>query len=140
MQPSRQDTKAITVHFPEEVRRQLKAMAGEQGRYIDDMVAEAFNLLFAKYRKAEIAPRKSRQVEFSKVDKPTSLLGAFGRGDEGIAQARYLAAAHPFAPDRQPARPIQPSRHDTETMTSTSRKRSAALPDSRCAKETSRIL
>jgi hypothetical protein len=57
-QPSRQATKAITVHFPEEVRRQLKAMAGEQGRYIDDMVAEAFNLLFAKYRKAEIAPRK----------------------------------------------------------------------------------
>jgi hypothetical protein len=57
-QPSRQDTKAITVHFPEEVRRQLKSMAGEQGRYIDDMVAEAFNLLFAKYRKPEIAPRK----------------------------------------------------------------------------------
>ena len=57
-QPSRQDTKAITVHFPEDVRRQLKSMAGEQGRYIDDMVAEAFNLLFAKYRKPEIAPRK----------------------------------------------------------------------------------
>jgi hypothetical protein len=55
---SRQATKAITVHFPEGVRRQLKAMAGEQGRYIDDMVAEAFNLLFAKYRKAEIPPRK----------------------------------------------------------------------------------
>jgi hypothetical protein len=33
-------------------------MAGEQGRYIDDMVAEAFNLLFAKHRKPEIAPRK----------------------------------------------------------------------------------
>jgi hypothetical protein len=57
-QPSRQDTKAITVHFPEDVRRQLKSMAGEQGRYIDDMVAEAFNLLFARYRKPEIAPRK----------------------------------------------------------------------------------
>ena len=57
-QASRQDTKAITVHFPEGVRRQLKSMAGEQGRYIDDMVAEAFNLLFAKYRKPEIAPRK----------------------------------------------------------------------------------
>jgi hypothetical protein len=60
-QPSRQATKAITVHFPEEVRRQLKAMAGEQGRYIDDMVAEAFNLLFVKYRKAEIAPRKTNK-------------------------------------------------------------------------------
>jgi hypothetical protein len=40
------------------VRRQLKSMAGEQGRYIDDMVAEAFNLLFARYRKPEIAPRR----------------------------------------------------------------------------------
>ena len=37
--------KAITVHFPEDVRRQLKAMAGEQGRDMDDMVAEGFNLL-----------------------------------------------------------------------------------------------
>jgi hypothetical protein len=57
-QPSRQGTKAITVHFPEEVRRQLKAMAGENGRDVADMVAEALNLLFAKYRKPELAPRK----------------------------------------------------------------------------------
>ncbi len=58
-QPSRAGTKAITVHFPEEVRRQLKAMAGEQGRDVSDMVAEAFNILFAKYHKPELAPRKS---------------------------------------------------------------------------------
>jgi hypothetical protein len=58
-QPSRAGTKAITVHFPEEVRRQLKAMAGEQGRDVADMVAEGLNLLFAKYRKPELAPRKS---------------------------------------------------------------------------------
>ena len=58
-QPSRTGTKAITVHFPEEVRRQLKAMAGEQGRDVADMVAEGLNLLFAKYRKAELAPRKT---------------------------------------------------------------------------------
>jgi hypothetical protein len=51
-------TKAITVHFPEEVRRQLKAMAGEQGRDAADMVAEGLNLLFARYRKPELAPRK----------------------------------------------------------------------------------
>ena len=57
-QPSRLGTKAITVHFPEEVRRQLKAMAGEQGRDVADMVAEGLNLLFVKYRKAELAPRK----------------------------------------------------------------------------------
>jgi hypothetical protein len=58
-QPSRAGTKAITVHFPEGVRRQLKAMAGEQGRDVADMVAEGLNLLFAKYRKAELAPRKA---------------------------------------------------------------------------------
>jgi hypothetical protein len=58
-QPSRSGTKAITVHFPEEVRRQLKAMAGEQGRDVADMVAEGLNLLFVKYRKAELAPRKT---------------------------------------------------------------------------------
>lgn len=58
-QPSRYGTKAITVHFPEEVRRQLKAMAGEHGRDVADMVAEALNLLFAKYRKPELAPRKA---------------------------------------------------------------------------------
>jgi hypothetical protein len=58
LQPSRRQTKAITVHFPEEVRRQLKALAGEQGRHVDDMVAEALNLLFARYRKSEVAPRK----------------------------------------------------------------------------------
>lgn len=60
-QPSRLGTKAITVHFPEEVRRQLKAMAGEQGRDVADMVAEALNLLFVKYRKAELAPRKTNK-------------------------------------------------------------------------------
>jgi hypothetical protein len=58
LQSSRRQTKAITVHFPEEVRRQLKALAGEQGRHVDDMVAEALNLLFARYRKSEVAPRK----------------------------------------------------------------------------------
>jgi hypothetical protein len=59
VQPSRRATKAITVHYPAEVRRQLKLMAAEQGRNIDDVVAEALNLVFAKYRKAEIAPRKT---------------------------------------------------------------------------------
>jgi hypothetical protein len=55
---SRLATKAITVHFPEDVRRQLKSMAAEGGRSMEDMVAEALNLLFARYRKPELAPRK----------------------------------------------------------------------------------
>ena len=57
-QPSRLNTAAITVHYPEPVRRQLKILASEEGRTMDDMVAEALNLLFARFRKAEIAPRK----------------------------------------------------------------------------------
>jgi hypothetical protein len=35
------------VHHPEGVRRQLKALAAEQGRNVEDMVGEALNLLFA---------------------------------------------------------------------------------------------
>ena len=56
---SRRDTKAITVHFPEEVRRQLKSMAAEEGRSMEDMIAEALNLLFVRYRRTELAPRKA---------------------------------------------------------------------------------
>jgi len=57
--PTRRGTKAITVHFPEDVRRQLKSMAAEEGRSMEDMVAEALNLLFARHRRPELAPRKS---------------------------------------------------------------------------------
>jgi hypothetical protein len=37
--------------------RRLKTLAAEQEREVEDMVSEALNLLFARYRKAEIAPR-----------------------------------------------------------------------------------
>ena len=57
--PSRVNTKSLTVHFPEAVRRQLKMLAVEQGRTMEDLIAEGFNLLFVKYRKPEIAPRKT---------------------------------------------------------------------------------
>ncbi len=56
---SRQSTKPITVHFPEPVRRQLKTLSAEEGRTMEDLVAEALNLLFASYRKPELAPRKA---------------------------------------------------------------------------------
>ena len=58
--PSRQGPRPITVHHPEAVRRQLKALAAEQGRNVEDMVGEALNLLFAKYRKPEIAPTSAQ--------------------------------------------------------------------------------
>lgn len=57
-QPSRAGKVAITVHFEEPVRRQLKVLASEHGRLVEDMVAEALNLLFVQYGKPEIAPRK----------------------------------------------------------------------------------
>ena len=57
-QQSRLGTKPITVHFPREVRHQLKILAAEQDKHIETMVGEALNLLFAKYRKGEIAPVK----------------------------------------------------------------------------------
>jgi len=58
-QASREGTAPITVHLPKIVRRQLKTLAAEEERKVEDMVSEALNLLFVKYRKAEIAPRKS---------------------------------------------------------------------------------
>ncbi len=56
-QPSRDGTAPITAHFPKEVRRQLKGLANELDRTMHDLIAEAFNDLFAKHGKAEICPR-----------------------------------------------------------------------------------
>ena len=55
-QPSRERTAAITAHFPEDVRAQLKILAVEQRRTMQGLIAEAFNDLFSKYGKPEIAP------------------------------------------------------------------------------------
>jgi hypothetical protein len=48
----------IAAFFPEEVRAQLKVLAAEQRRDIQDLLAEALNMIFIRYGKAEIAPRK----------------------------------------------------------------------------------
>jgi len=55
-QPSRVGTKPITVHFPEDVRSQLKLIALQERKTLHNLLAEAFNDLFAKYGKPEIAP------------------------------------------------------------------------------------
>lgn len=62
-QASRVGMRAITVHFPPEVRRQLRVLAAEQDRTMEDVVGEALNLLFAAYGKAEIAPTRARHPE-----------------------------------------------------------------------------
>ena len=55
-QANRGATKPITVHYPGNVRDQLKILAVEQGLTMQTLVAEGFNMLFAKYGKPEIAP------------------------------------------------------------------------------------
>jgi predicted GNAT superfamily acetyltransferase len=59
-QPSREETAPITVHHPAQVRDQLKILAIEQRRTVQDMMAEALNDLFAKYGKPEIVPRNQQ--------------------------------------------------------------------------------
>ncbi|MFI5109734.1 MAG: ribbon-helix-helix domain-containing protein [Terriglobales bacterium] len=57
-------TSPITVHFPKQVRDQLKILAVQQNKTLHALVAEAFNDLFAKYGKPEIAPAdKAPQAE-----------------------------------------------------------------------------
>ncbi len=52
----RAGTAPITVHFPKQVRDQLKILAVQNGTTLHGLVAEAYNDLFAKYGKPEIAP------------------------------------------------------------------------------------
>ena len=50
----------IAAFFPSEVRTQLKILAASQKRDVQDLLAEALNLIFVKYGQPEIAPRKGR--------------------------------------------------------------------------------
>ncbi|RAH95655.1 hypothetical protein DLJ53_34250 [Acuticoccus sediminis] len=63
IQPSRQGTKAITGHYPPAVRYQLKLLAAEKGRTMEDMLAEGLNMLFAAHGKPEIAPASRKPPE-----------------------------------------------------------------------------
>ncbi len=57
-QGTRAGTSPITVHFPKQVRNQLKILAVNNSTTMQNLVAEAFNDLFAKYGKPEIAPKE----------------------------------------------------------------------------------
>lgn len=59
--PSRIGAVQIAAFFPEDVRSQLKVIAAEQRRDVQDLLAEGLNLIFAKYGKAEIAPTGPRK-------------------------------------------------------------------------------
>jgi len=59
--PSRKGAVQIAAFFPEDVRAQLKIVAAEQRRDVQDLLAEAINLIFARYGKPEIASVKTRR-------------------------------------------------------------------------------
>jgi len=54
--PDRVGKSNVTGYFPNEVKKQLRMMAAEQDKTIQQLLAEALNGLFAKYGKGEIAP------------------------------------------------------------------------------------
>ena len=56
---ARAGTSPITVHFPKQVRDQLKILAVQNGTTLHGLIAEAYNDLFAKYGKPEIAPAET---------------------------------------------------------------------------------
>jgi hypothetical protein len=62
-QKGRGGTSPITVHYPKQVRDQLKILAVQTDTTLHNLVAEAFNDLFAKHGKPEIAPVQAQHVE-----------------------------------------------------------------------------
>jgi hypothetical protein len=56
-------TSPITVHFPKQVRDQLKILAVQSNTTLHNLVAEALNDLFAKHGKPEIAPALAQHTE-----------------------------------------------------------------------------
>lgn len=55
MAPSRVGKKAVTCYFDPAVRQQLAMLAAEEDRSQNDLIAEALNMLFERYRKSPIA-------------------------------------------------------------------------------------
>ena len=54
--PSRQGKSNVTGYFPPEVKKQLRLLAAEEDKTIQQLLGESLNMLFAKYGRAEIAP------------------------------------------------------------------------------------
>jgi len=63
MPKGRGGTSPITVHFPKQVRDQLKILAVQSDTTLHNLVAEAFNDLFAKHGKPEIAPAQAQHAQ-----------------------------------------------------------------------------
>ena len=54
--PSRQGKSNVTGYFPLEVKKQLRLIAAEEDKTIQQLLGEALNMLFVQYGRAEIAP------------------------------------------------------------------------------------
>lgn len=54
--PSRQGKANVTGYFPQEVKKQLRMLAAEEDKTIQQLLGESLNMLFARYGRAEIAP------------------------------------------------------------------------------------
>ena len=54
--PSRVGKVNVSAYFPPEVKSSLRLVQAQNGRKIQDLLAEALNLLFAKYGVPESAP------------------------------------------------------------------------------------
>ena len=57
-QPSRAGKTNVTGYFPLEVKASLRLVQARRGGTIQDILAEALNDLFAKYKVPESAPRE----------------------------------------------------------------------------------
>lgn len=56
---TRQATKQVAGHFPEEVSWQLRELAVERRTSVQSLLGEALNDLFRKYGKPELAPTEA---------------------------------------------------------------------------------
>lgn len=56
--PGRDGKSNVTGYFSKEVKIQLRVIAGEQDKTIQELLAEGLNYVFAKYGRAEIAEGK----------------------------------------------------------------------------------
>jgi hypothetical protein len=59
---SRQGKVNVSAYFPREVKSSLRLVQAKRGGKVQDLLAEALNLLFAKYNVPETAPLERPQA------------------------------------------------------------------------------
>jgi len=58
---SREGKINVSAYFPPEVKASLRLVQAKRGGKVQDLLAEALNLLFAKYNVPETAPSRSHE-------------------------------------------------------------------------------